>query len=1080
MQDHLNAPLLEQLRASIADRYEVVRELGAGGMGWVFLGRDVALDRKVAIKVIAPQLATESNARERFLREARTVAKLRHPNIVAVHAAGDTGGILYFVMEYVEGESLRDFLAREARCDDGRAARILTDLADALDYAHQQGVIHRDVKPENVLLDAATGRALLTDFGVARAFGAAGTDADDTRTGTGFVIGSPRYMSPEQAAGERQLDGRSDVYSLGLVGYEMYAGAAPFTGSSPMAVLTKQLTERPVPLAQRSEAVPPHIAAAIDRALAKDPDERWRTAAEFAAAMAGTGTSPLHAAGASTATGAAPRARRRWPVVAGIAAAVAVAAAALVLWNGRDGVPDGVDPRKSFLVTPFEVLGGDPQHAWLREGSVSMLSLNLAQWKDLSVVGYERSLDLLRAARLDSARHIGLADAQAMARKAGVWTVVMGQVTMPGDSLIVTARLFDVASGRQLDQAQRSIGRTADPRPLFDALTRDLLDLARAPSGTDIARLTETTTNSVEAYRAYLEGVRALSAWQITRADSLLAHATAVDSQFALAYYHRAMTLGWIGTGDSVHAAVVDQAARHLDRLPPREQTLARGYVDLARALAAEATGKSGASPLFKSAEQYYAQAIARDSSDADAWYGYADALWHHRVDGWGTPATVANWDRAYRAFQRTLAIDSTYYLAYAHTLDALRQASGQVPGLMLQGDSLVLVDSVARTRPEVAARLAAARDRAFRRAVEIGRAWTRAAPSPMAYRTLFYVYVGNRMPDSGVAILRESARRPESRSPRLPFMIAAAQSLTQPDSGLATLREGLRTTDARQLAAEGGSDLLEILLAAGRAAAFAGSVRDADSVASLATRAATPPPALGRRIDPLPKWWAFSVRVGASEPTAALRRQVDSAIADMERMPGDLARQRRQIQAAAGLYTIALVTHDPRHLAALKRWRTGQPPFAELDALVALAAGDTATARALAATFPSADSARAAKATVNTVRWVARAQVLEQLGDATRAIAMLDAIEPDRMSSMGYADPAPALYPRSFLSRGALYERLGQRPQAADAYRRYLAMTSNADSAAEPLRRAASAGLARTGDAGGIPVPVRGSSGRK
>jgi tetratricopeptide (TPR) repeat protein len=656
----------------------------------------------------------------------------------------------------------------------------------------------------------------------------------------------------------------------------------------------------------------------------------------------------------------------------------------------------------------------------------------------------------------------------------------MGQITMPGDSLLVTARSFDVASGKQIDQAQRSAGRTADPRPLFDALTRDLLDLARAPAGTDIARLTETTTSSIEAYRAYLDGVRALSAWQIGRADSLLAHATAVDSQFALAYYHRAMTLGWIGTGDSVHKVVVDQAARYLDRLPPREQTLARGYVDLARALALEVSGKPGASPLFTTAEEHYAEAIARDSLDADAWYGYADALWHHRVDGWGTPGTVANWNRAYRAFQRTLAIDSTYYLAYAHMMDALRQASGQVPGLMLEGDSLFLIDSSARARPDVAARLATSRERAFRRAVEIGRAWTRAAPSPMAYRTLFYVYVGNRMPDSGVAILRESAARPESRSPRLPFMIAAAQSLTNPDSGLATLRDGLRTTDARQLTAEGGSDLLEILLAAGRAAAFAGSVGDANAVADLANRAVPAPAALGGRINPLPKWWAFSLRVGTSDLSAALRRQVDSAITDMERIPGDFARQGRQVQAAAGLYTISLVTRDPRHLAALQRWRTGQPAFAELDALTALAAGDTARARALAATFPSADSARAAKASVNTVRWMARAQVLEQLGDATRAIAMLDAVEPERMTSMGYADPAPSLYPRSFLWRGALYERLGQRAQAAQAYRRYLAMTTKADSTTEPLRRAATAGLARAGDSGGITVPVRGSSGKR
>jgi tetratricopeptide (TPR) repeat protein len=223
-----------------------------------------------------------------------------------------------------------------------------------------------------------------------------------------------------------------------------------------------------------------------------------------------------------------------------------------------------------------------------------------------------------------------------------------------------------------------------------------------------------------------------------------------------------------------------------------------------------------------------------------------------------------------------------------------------------------------------------------------------------------------------------------------------------------------------------------------------------------------------------LAKWWALAARVGAGVPSAALVRQVDSAIADMERMPGDLARQRRQLHAAASLYTIYLTTREPRHLAALQRWRTGQPTWAELEALGALASGDTARARTLAATFPSADSTREARAPVNVARWIARAQVLEQLGDATRAIAMLDAVDPSRMSSMGFADPAPSLYPRTFLARGALYERLGQRPPAAEAYRRYLAMTASADSTVEPLRRAATAGLARTGDTGGITVPAR------
>ena len=189
------SPLLVSLREALTGRYDVERELGAGGMGQVLLGRDVALDRPVAIKVIAPDLASSPGSRQRFLREARTVARLRHPNIVAVYAAGEADNLLYFVMEYVEGESLRQMLEREGRVEGPRverAAALLADLARALGYAHAQGVIHRDVKPENVLLDAATGRAMLTDFGVARAF-ASGTDSDDDSavTRTGFVVGSP-------------------------------------------------------------------------------------------------------------------------------------------------------------------------------------------------------------------------------------------------------------------------------------------------------------------------------------------------------------------------------------------------------------------------------------------------------------------------------------------------------------------------------------------------------------------------------------------------------------------------------------------------------------------------------------------------------------------------------------------------------------------------------------------------------------------------------------------------------------------------------------------------------------------------
>ncbi|MDF1506164.1 serine/threonine-protein kinase, partial [Roseisolibacter sp. H3M3-2] len=276
--------LLDELRRALAGRFDVERLLGAGGMGSVYVGRDVTLDRPVAIKVVNPDVALAPTVRQRFLAEARTVARLRHPHVVAVHAAGEAGGLLYFVMEYVPGESLRDRLARDGRFDDAEALVVLRDLARALGYAHAQGVVHRDVKPENVLLDAESGRAMLTDFGVAQAL-AAQDEGDGRLTGMGIVLGSPRYMSPEQAAGERQLDGRSDVYALGLVAYEMFAGEPAVTATSAPTILMKHLTEKPTPIATRNERVTPGLAAVIERALEKDPAQRWDSADAMADAV---------------------------------------------------------------------------------------------------------------------------------------------------------------------------------------------------------------------------------------------------------------------------------------------------------------------------------------------------------------------------------------------------------------------------------------------------------------------------------------------------------------------------------------------------------------------------------------------------------------------------------------------------------------------------------------------------------------------------------------------------------------------------------------------------------------------------
>jgi TolB-like protein len=1055
--------LLDSLRAALQGRYEVLGQLGTGGMGCVFRARDVALDRMVAIKVITPELSATRHARERLLREARTVAKLRHANIVTVYAAGEAEGLLYFVMEYVEGESLRQLLTREGRLDDAageRGAALLTDLAQALAYAHEHGVVHRDVKPENVLLDRASGRAMLTDFGVARAFSPeADVDGDLSTTRTGFVVGSPRYMSPEQALGERSIDGRSDVYSLGLVGYEMFAGTAPFTGASPMAVLSKQLTERPMPLLEKNPDAPPVLARAIDRALEKEPDARWQSAAEFARAI--EGEVPVDRSSGRVRRARMPRGRRRrWIAAAGAAMLLGAGGA---IWSLRQrDAPVGVDPRKSYLVAPFEVLSGDAQLAWLREGSVSMLALDLGQWRDLSVVGYERSLDLLREAGLESTPRIGLADARAMARRAGVWTVVMGQVTSPGDSLVVTARLFDVASGKQLEQAQRSAPRRADPRPLFDALTRDLLNLAGAPSTMALDRLAEMTTSSVEAYRDYLEGTRALSRWQLARADSLFARATQADSTFALAYYKRAIGIGWRGGEDSLHGTTIAHAVAYSGKLPARERALVAAYRDLFEALNAQRTNDTArVNRSFTAAQRRYLAVIARDSGDAEAWYGLGDAYWHHQPDGWGSPATVKNWTRALRAFNRTLALDSTFYLAYAHKIDLYRQAAGRVPNMLLEGDSVRLLDSATLRRVGgPGGSLRQHQQRAYEEALRDARLWTRATPSPQAYQAVASVLLEHGFPDSAVAMLEEERATHGIRSAKLPFAIAMLQSYTDPHKAAATLHDALQRADAKALAREGGGDLMEILLGSGRGAALTGHLADVDALAKLTTEVTSSPAAVSTQAL-LPKWWALGVRVAAGVPAARWRPAIDSQAAVIDQLPPDLGYLRQQ--AAAGMYLVYLETRDPRDLATMRRWRGPRAlPWPELEALAALDRREPAAAGRLAQSFPSADSMRAIRGGISPVRWYARARVLEELGELPRALVLYEQLQPRIFSAYGPADPAWPLSARATLAAARIHEKLGHRADSADWYRRASELLSQADPMFAPIRAVAMAGEAR------------------
>ena len=412
------------------------RELGRGGMATVYLARDLRHDRPVALKVLHPELA-HALGPERFIREIRLAARLDHPHILSVHDSGETAGRLWFTMPYVEGESLRNRLAREPQLPLADALRITRAVADALGYAQRQGIIHRDVKPENILLQGE--RCVLADFGVARAVDAAG----ERLTETGFALGTPAYMSPEQGAADRHLDPRSDIYSLGCVVYEMLAGEPPFTGRTAQALIARRLAD-PVPDLCTVRDVPRQVERAVRQALARAPADRFADAPAFARA--------LEAAAGAPRAAASPAVRR------GLLAAAAVLLVALAgagVWlRARPAAEDARDA-DLLAVAPFEVL--EPSLQVWREGMGDVLS------RTLDGAGPIRTVSPSVVLRRWSGR-ADRASAEELGRRTGAGLVVYGAVVPRGrDSVTLRAALLDRAGGMGKD-GYRGLGRGGPDR----------------------------------------------------------------------------------------------------------------------------------------------------------------------------------------------------------------------------------------------------------------------------------------------------------------------------------------------------------------------------------------------------------------------------------------------------------------------------------------------------------------------------------------------------------------------------------------------------------------------------------------
>ena len=608
---------LAALQAALADRYTLERELGRGGMATVYLARDLKHDRPVALKVLHPELAA-SLGPDRFLREIKLAARLQHPHIMSVLDSGESGGHLWFTMPYIEGESLRDRLVRERQLPVPDAVRLTRETALALDFAHRHGVVHRDVKPENILL--VDGQALVADFGIARALESA---SGPQLTETGMSVGTPAYMSPEQAVGDKGLDARTDIYSLGTVLYEMLAGETPFAAPTAQATIARRFTESPRPLRQVRETVPEALASAVARALAKSPADRFATAAEFARALDAEPLRDRSPAPAGGTTVAVPSPGWRFlhrPVALALGLGFLLGLGVLFGWLRSHGgaEPAGPGTAKLLAVLPFENLG-DASDEYFADGVTDEVRGKLATLPGLQVIAGSSAGQYKRSTKTP----------QQIAQELGVQYLLIGKIrwekSAGGQSRVrVSPELVQVAGGGQ---------PTTKWQQPFDASLTDVFqvqaDIAgRVAQALDVAlgsdtreQLAERPTANLAAYDAYLKGVEAFgqgnSPTTLRQATGNFEQAVALDTAFAPAWARLSQALSLL------NGQTVPDSARMSRSLTAAERAvaLAPGRPDGQVALG-DYLRRSKRD--YAKAREAYAAAARLGPSDADVLRGTA------------------------------------------------------------------------------------------------------------------------------------------------------------------------------------------------------------------------------------------------------------------------------------------------------------------------------------------------------------------------------------------------------------------------------------------------------------------------
>ncbi|MFL5475092.1 MAG: protein kinase domain-containing protein [Gemmatimonadales bacterium] len=622
---------LGSVQAALGDRYRVERELGRGGMAIVYLAHDLKHGRLVALKILRHELAAALGP-GRFLREIAVTAGLQHPHILPLLDSGTLGsvGSPYYVMPYVQGESLRDQLERERQLPVDQALHITEDVAAALGYAHEHGVVHRDIKPENILLSG--GQAVVADFGIARALSAAGAER---LTETGLALGTPHYMSPEQAAGEPRVDGRTDIYALGCVLYEMLAGEPPYTGPTAQAIIAKRMLEPAPRIRTVRESVPQEVEHAIIRALAKTPADRFGTVHEFANALSPkTASTPV-----STSSGMG----RRWKAAAMLVAVLAAAGLVLHLWSGQSRA--GVSPSASRIaVMPFTPSGSDTGLSRLGRDLVFTLSAELDGLAAIRVVDAHTVLAHSKQDGLSSP-----AEEAALARQFGAGSVVHGSLVREGGDVRLDFVLRSTdSSATPLARASVS-GASDSVAALTDSavhvLLRQIWTRGSAPTPSLEAAL---KTRSVPALRAFLEGERQIVGGRWDSASVSYGRAREADPAFWLAYARQDYALHW--SVKPPLEMLIDSLQRHRFELPESERLLVEAIMLWSRDSVAAALDRAY-------------QLTERDPSSWFGWLNYADQLLHNG------PLLGRSRPEARAGFQRALELNPNLIPVHEHLM---------------------------------------------------------------------------------------------------------------------------------------------------------------------------------------------------------------------------------------------------------------------------------------------------------------------------------------------------------------------------------------------------------------------------